>query len=160
MRWLSPGQRALPGFSISPDGEWVALVSGGQLRKVALGGGPMIAQHKPATSALGIAWEGTRNLIVGEPTRLVRVPAAGGDATPLTRVDAQSGEVDHRTPFVTRDGALLACTSWSGSTDTARVRLCSLEIQQSEPTPVTIGRTLRDAPLPKSWCVRMDAAAG
>ncbi len=119
----------------------------------------MIALHKLASSALGVAWEGTRNLIVGEPTGLVRVPAAGGDATPLTG-RCTVGGVDHRTPFVTRDGALLAYTSWSGSTDTARVRLCSLEIQQSEPTALTIGRTLRDASLPKSWCLRMDAATG
>ncbi|MCZ6918469.1 MAG: protein kinase [Gemmatimonadetes bacterium] len=36
------GTEAVAGFTFSPDGEWIAFVSGGQVKKIPIGGGPAV----------------------------------------------------------------------------------------------------------------------
>jgi Tol biopolymer transport system component len=149
-------------LAISPDGSWVAFITNQQLRKVALGSGtPFQLQPMPDANR-GIAWAGAESLIVGKSAGLYRVPAAGGTAEQITHVDAQAGELDHRWPYVTPDGVMLAYTVWSGSTATARVRLRSLRTGQertlmpgTSPRLTTTGHLIfyRDAAL---WVAPID----
>jgi serine/threonine protein kinase/Tol biopolymer transport system component len=112
--------------AVSPDGKWVAYWANDRLNRVALtGGAPQKVSSLPERPN-GIAWIGSESLIVGGSKGLLRIPAEGGEPKLITTVNAQAGEVDHRWPSVTPDGRILAYMTWSGSTDTARIRLRSL----------------------------------
>jgi Tol biopolymer transport system component len=71
----------------SPDGRWLAFFAGGKLKKVAvLGGAPVVLADAPVSR--GGSW-GEDDWIVFSPssnpgTQLLRVPAAGGLAEPVT----------------------------------------------------------------------------
>ena len=122
-----PGTQGVEGPpAVSPDGTWVAFVAGQQLKKVALGGGAPVSLHPMPADPSGIAWVGAESIVFGGPEGLSRLPADGGTPERITTVDAEGGEVDHRWPYVTADGGTLAYTVWSGSVDSARVRLRSL----------------------------------
>jgi Tol biopolymer transport system component len=86
----------------SPDSATIAFVAAGELRKLALSGGSVqriCALPREGTS--GATWndDGTIVFSTGAATAtLYKVPAAGGDATPLTTVDQSRGETGHWWP--------------------------------------------------------------
>jgi hypothetical protein len=85
----------------SPDGEWLAFVAGDKLKKTAIRGGtPVILASVPRSR--GAAW-GEDGSIVFSPTvnsPILRIPAAGGEARPLTTIDTTTRERSHRWPEV------------------------------------------------------------
>ncbi len=110
----TPGPQAIPGTEgattpfWSPDGRFVAFAAAGDLKRIALDGGP--AQRictLPHPRLLGGTWseDGTVVFSAGRPgARLYVVPAGGGDATPLTTHDASRGETGHAWPWLLPDG--------------------------------------------------------
>ena len=69
----------------SPDGEWVGFVTATEMRKVPAAGGTPLTITKVNRSR-GASW-GADGTIVFAPdpgSGLMRVPAAGGEPTPLT----------------------------------------------------------------------------
>ena len=113
--------------AISPDAAWVAFSDGQQLRMVSLAGGAAVSLHPLPENPFGITWAGTDNILFGGPEGISRITAAGGTPELITRVDAQAGEVDHRWPWVTPDGNILAYTVWGGTNSTSPVRLHVLQ---------------------------------
>ena len=94
---------------ISPDGQWVGFWSGGELRKVPLGGGPPVTLCK-AAAIFGASW-GSDGTIVFAKSRnggLWRVSAAGG--TPEVLTTLQPGEYSHRLPHVLPGGDAVVFT--------------------------------------------------
>jgi serine/threonine protein kinase len=83
----------------SPDSESLGFFANASLKRVDLAGGPprMLAV---APHGRGGAWSRSGLILFAPNTQspLYRVPAAGGDATPLTHVDAAHHESSHRWP--------------------------------------------------------------
>jgi len=72
----------------SPDGEWVAFISDGRLKKVRVTGGPTVTLADTAGGGFGsVAWLDDGTLIYGVPRQneLRRVDAAGGTSTVALR---------------------------------------------------------------------------
>jgi len=85
----------------SPNGEWVGFFAEGELRKVPSGGGAVlrICDGDVPLDNLGSAWGEDGTIVFASyATGLWQVNAAGGDPKVLTRIDAESGETQHRWP--------------------------------------------------------------
>ncbi len=105
---------AVPFFS--PDGQWIAFFADGLLKKVAVGGAGLQVIWRGTWDPRGGCW-GADGTIYFAPTNssgLWAVPAAGGTATEVTRVDRARGEVSHRWPQALDDGRSLLFTIWTG----------------------------------------------
>ena len=83
----------------SADGDSVGFFASGSLKRLDLAGGPARVLAA-APNGRGGAWS-TDGTIVFAPTTqsgLYRIPAGGGEATPLTQVDTAGKEASHRWP--------------------------------------------------------------
>jgi serine/threonine-protein kinase len=118
-----PGTQGARQPFFSPDGSSVGFWSTAEseLRKVAIGGGPIVTICKAPTGNLyGAAW-GEDGTIVFGSGGLYRVSAAGGSPAVLTTPAGDRGEVEHRWPEILPGGNALVFTVWSGSIDRSRV---------------------------------------
>ena len=89
----------------SPDGEWLGFVTPRELKKISVTGGAPITLATVERSR-GATW-GKDGTIVFAPavfSGLLRIPAAGGTAEPLTKLDEAKGEKTHRWPQWLPDG--------------------------------------------------------
>jgi serine/threonine protein kinase len=83
----------------SPDSESVGFFANGSLKRIDPGGGPARVLA-PASHGRGGAWS-RQGLILFAPdtvSGLFRIPAGGGEATPVTQVNAGRHEASHRWP--------------------------------------------------------------
>jgi len=116
--------RPLPGTEnatdpfFSPDSKWIGFLAGSELMSVSLtGGSPVSLSSFPGGGGIagGLEW-GPNNLIVlaRVDTGLWQVPASGGEAQPLTRLDTDKGEQGHLDPHFLPGGDALLFTVRSG----------------------------------------------
>jgi Tol biopolymer transport system component len=99
----------------SPDGRWVGFFANDKLKRVTIGG-TALQVLADAPAARGGCW-GTDDALYFAPTNVSsiwKVPAAGGTATEVTRVDRASGEISHRWPQLLPDGKTLLFSVWTG----------------------------------------------
>jgi len=111
----------------SPDGLWVGYFGSGKLWKTRLEGGDPVSLCD-APEGRGASW-GKEGIVasIGALAPLSFVPADGGNAVPLTELEA--GELTHRWPqFLPGDDAVLyeAPTAY-GNFDTASIGVVSLK---------------------------------
>ena len=108
----------------SPDGEWIGFFAEGELRKLPSGGGAVLKICDAPLDNLGSAWREDGTIVFASyATGLWRVVADGGDPKVLTRIDAESGEVQHRWPqFLPGNRVLMTL----GTTRGARVAVVDL----------------------------------
>ena len=114
---LVPGTEGAGFPFFSWDGKWVAFFAGGKLKKVAVGGGPMVTLCD-VLAGRGGSW-GEDEMIVFTPhqnagARLMRVPAAGGVPEPVSKMATE--EVTHRWPQVLPGVVGILYTAASSST--------------------------------------------
>jgi serine/threonine-protein kinase len=107
----------------SPDGRWLGFFANDKLKKVTVGGSALqVLADAPA--ARGGSW-GADDALYFAPTNVSgiwKVPAAGGAATEVTRVDRASGEISHRWPQLLSEGTTLLFSVWTGpGTDERRI---------------------------------------
>ena len=100
----------------SPDGQCLAFVADGKLKKVsASGGDSQILADGVASESGGGTWstEGAILFCKERAGAIYRVAASGGDASPATKL--KETENSHHEPFFLPDGKhfLYAVTSWS-----------------------------------------------
>jgi Tol biopolymer transport system component len=107
----------------SPDGQWVAFFTVGNLKKISVEGGSAITLCD-ANFGAGGSWGEDGNIIAALSTTsgLSRIPSAGGPPTPVT--DVQAGEATHRWPQVLPGGKAVLFTAGIG--DTANIEVMSL----------------------------------
>ena len=121
------------GFSpfFSPDGQTVGFRTfpNNILKKVSVLGGPAvtIAEADSLRGLRGMSWGPDDTIVFGSPSGLMRVPAVGGEPEPLTTVDPEQGATDHRFPHVLPNLTGVLFTAWSGSDETSRLAVVSLE---------------------------------
>ena len=90
-------------------------------------GGPAVTITELDTTLRGASWGADDTIVFGSPSGLMRVPSAGGDPEPLTTVDPEQGETEHRWPDVLPNGKGVLFTSWSGTDVGSRLAVVSLE---------------------------------
>jgi Tol biopolymer transport system component len=106
-----PSARVLPGTDDasfpfwSPDSRFIAFFAHGKLKKVDLSGGPPLTICDAAAGEGG-TWNHDNVIVFARDgaSELFRVTAAGGVATPVTKLDAASAEVSHKWPQFLPDG--------------------------------------------------------
>jgi eukaryotic-like serine/threonine-protein kinase len=148
--------RALPGTetTILPPASWsydsrsvvFALLEGGKIRKMDIQGGPAqnLADFPGALNGAG--WNSDGVIIAGssdEGKPILRVPAAGGQATPVTSL--ASGETGHRWPQFLPDGKHFLYERVSSDAAKAGVYIGSIDVQPKEQSMQRLLATDRQA---------------
>ena len=112
----------------SPDGQWVAFFTTGNLKKISVDGGAAITLCGGTNNPRGGSWGADGNIIasLNGAVGLSRIPSSGGSPKPVT--DLQSGEVTHRWPQVLQGGKAVLFTSSAsqGAYDAASINVMSL----------------------------------
>ena len=100
---------ALPFWS--PDSQFIAFFSDGKLKKIPAAGGAFVTicdlkQGGSANAGAGGTWNAAGAILFGGPNGgvIMRVAAAGGQATPVTALDEKTGETAHAWPQFLPDG--------------------------------------------------------
>jgi eukaryotic-like serine/threonine-protein kinase len=150
--------------TLSPDATQVAFVADGQLKKVALGGGPTAKIcDAPPDGVFGLQWHPT-GILFGTSAGIMRVPESGGTPVVVLKVDPGKKETGYRHPHLLPDGRTLLYTAWTGSLTNAVVAAASLDsaerrtlFQGASPHLTPTGHVVatRDASL---WAAPFDAA--
>jgi len=125
-----PGTEGALAFAFSPDGQWIAVANGANLRRIPVSGGPPVVILESA-AGVGITW-GDDSYIAFTPTvraPIFRVSASGGKAEPATALDSSRSEVTHRTPFALPGGKILlfSAAAHGGNYDDADIVAQNLE---------------------------------
>ena len=129
----------VPPMFWSPDSRFVAFDAIGPLKKVDVtGGDPQTVCTLPEL-AVGGSWSQNGVIVVGSPQGgIVRCPAAGGEASIVTRPDASRQESTHLFPWFLPDGRRFLYLSVSRTApETSGVYVHSLDAPQ-EATPTRI----------------------
>ena len=114
----------------SPDSQWIGFFEWGEIKKVAIAGGPIITIGPFTGAPLGASW-GDDNTIVfatdDTSTGLWRVSANGGPPTILTRPDAAQRESDHAFPSVLPGAQhVLFTIAAAGRADSAQIAVLDM----------------------------------
>jgi serine/threonine-protein kinase len=96
----------------SPDGEWVAFLAQGQLRKVSLVDGDVLSLA-PVSDMYGGSWGNGNMIVISTRNGLSAVDASGAGVRRISDADTASGEVRQRLPLVLDDGRTILYTTWS-----------------------------------------------
>ncbi|MEP7326091.1 MAG: protein kinase [Gemmatimonadota bacterium] len=92
-----PGTEGASDPVFSPDGQWIAFVADGKLRKVPVGGGPSVLLADSVNAGAGWGLDGSL-LYTLSGNGLWRVPASGGASERLTTLDTVRKEFNHWYP--------------------------------------------------------------
>jgi eukaryotic-like serine/threonine-protein kinase len=113
----------------SPDGQWLGFFTVDRLKKVSVSGSQLVILAPVSDYGKGGTWGSDGNIVFASAndSGLSVVPAVGGTAQTLTRLDSRKGEGSHRFPHYLPGGdALLFTTGTGGSWDEARIELLKL----------------------------------
>jgi protein kinase-like protein/WD40 repeat protein len=120
------------GLFVSPDGQWIGFFDGGtSLKKVAMSGGPPVTllNAPELIGPRGATWGENDTIIFATNGKgLQQIPAAGGDATVLTKLNPAAGEAGHVFPeFLPGAHAVLFTTvAAGGNLNNAQVAVLDL----------------------------------
>jgi len=113
----------------SPDGQWIGFFADGKLKKVPTGGGVGMTLADALNNRGGV-WLADDTIVFAPDytSALMRIPARGGRAEPLTKLDPKAGERSHRWPtWVPGDDSAVLFTvgllKGPGNYDDARIAL-------------------------------------
>jgi eukaryotic-like serine/threonine-protein kinase len=87
----------------SPDSQSIAFMAGGSLKKMDIAGGTPQTLASLAPPSTGISWGQDDLILFGSGGVINKISASGGEATPVTTVDAQHGEAGQGRPFLLPD---------------------------------------------------------
>ena len=140
-----PGTEGASSPGYSPDGHWIAFYANGQLKKVPLGGGPVV----PITASGpvgGLAWMSNDTIaFTGNPSTaaLWLVPAAGGKPARVPRFDSTAS---FRFPFAL-PGNRYVLAQWRGllGGTLENTRIVTVELATGRVDTVAVGVAARYA---------------
>jgi eukaryotic-like serine/threonine-protein kinase len=88
----------------SPDSQSIAFMADGSLKKIDISGGSPQTLAPFVNPATGISWNRQDVILYSSSGVINRVPASGGEASPVTALDTQQGELGQARPFLLPDG--------------------------------------------------------
>jgi Tol biopolymer transport system component/predicted Ser/Thr protein kinase len=140
--WLrdfdSPTAQALPGTEDawgpfwSPDSRFIAFTAG-SLKKVPATGGPA-ATITASPAEGGGTWnrDGVILFSTGPGSSILRVPSAGGSATPVTSLDASQQTLSHDWPYFLPDGKHFLYTILASNLENSGIYVGSLDSKDTK----------------------------
>ncbi len=130
----------LPFFS--PDGEWIAFVTPGELKKVSVSGGTPLTIAK-VNFCRGATWASDDTIIFTpeQEAPLFRIPAAGGEPEQVTTLDEDKGEVTHRWPWAIPDSNIVLFVSHSQNAQFSEANIEALDLETGERKELVRGGT-------------------
>ena len=100
----------------SPDGEWIAFWSEGQLKKVSFAGGPAVPIFDVKEPTFGLSWRSDESIVFARRRGgLWIVSSNGGDPTMVTGHDIEAPLVSHRLPWMLPEGDVVLYTEVVGN---------------------------------------------
>lgn len=123
-RRLRGTEESLTNPFFSPDGQSVAYFAGGQLKRLALGGGAPIVITDGVSNLFGASWGADGTILYGQPEGIFRVPAAGG--TPDLVIPVREGEMIYGPELLPDGDSVLFSATVTSSWDEAQVVVQSL----------------------------------
>ena len=135
-----PATEGLGPFSFfwSADSQYIAFFKEGKLSKVAATGGPaQVVCNLPAPDYSGGTWNAEGVILLGRAQAgpLLRVPAAGGEPTPLTQLDASRKETRHAYPHFLPDGRHFLYVAQSSGPSERVAYVGTLDSKERHPLP-------------------------
>jgi serine/threonine-protein kinase len=116
----------------SPDGQWVAFIAGGRVRKISVEGGAEISLCDAAASYTGADWGEDGNIIASLRVSggLSRFSSSGGTPTPVTELEGE--ERTHRWPQVLPGAKAVLFTAENSTVgfDDAKIEVVTLADQR------------------------------
>jgi serine/threonine protein kinase len=115
----------------SPDSRFVAFSAGGKLKKVAISGGPVetLTEVQPGFGT----WSREGDVLFeADDSRLDRVSESGGNATPVTTLDASRAETGHFTPQFLPDGKHFLYFAQSSKAENNAIYVASLDSKEKK----------------------------
>jgi serine/threonine protein kinase len=124
----------------SSDSQYIGFFAEGKLKKVAASGGPsQVVANLPPSGVFAGTWSADGVILLGsEETAgpLLRVPAAGGESTPASELDASRKETSHAYPYFLPDGRhYLFLARSSDSQNTSAAYVGDLDSRERHPLP-------------------------
>ena len=129
----------------SPDSRFVAFAAGGKLKKVDVTGGPVITICDAPAVIVGGSWNRDGMIIFAlNFGGVMRVPASGGVASPVTALDPARREITHVFPTFLPDGRHFLYLRFSNTAAGSGVYVGSLDVKPEEQSttlllPTTFG---------------------
>jgi Tol biopolymer transport system component len=112
----------------SPDALQIGFFSDGKLKKIPASGGPaQILADAPAGRGGAWADDGTIIFAPSFDLPLYWISSAGGEASPLTKLDSSRGELSHRWPYFLPDAKHFLYFTFSTSQDKTGICVGSLD---------------------------------
>ena len=119
----------------SPDGRSIGFSAGGQLKSIAVSGGPprILGETKtPSYSFAGGDWSPTGDIVFGQYYQaLLRLPPSGGAPVPATELDRLRGDTYHCCPAFLPDGRHFLYFVSAASPERTGIYLGSLDSKAS-----------------------------
>jgi len=144
--WLrdldSPAARPLPGTDgafepfWSPDSRYIAFFSSGKLKKVDAGTaipGPVLSLCDSPGGFAGGTWSKNDVILFSTGVELFRVPAAGGNASPVSKPDRASREDALRFPWFLLDGRHFLYTARNVDPEKSEIYVGDLDSKSRRP---------------------------
>jgi eukaryotic-like serine/threonine-protein kinase len=131
-RELPGTEGATPDPEWSPDSQYVAFSSGGNLKKIDITGGPPQTLAPIAFPAAGISWSRQDVILFGSKGVINRVAASGGDSSPLTSLNSKRGEVAQILPFFLPDGKHFLYYEVAAEKDDSGIFIGSVDAKPAE----------------------------
>jgi Tol biopolymer transport system component len=138
MLWLRPvgadsaqqvsGTEGINGLLWSPDSLKIAFIADGKLKKVDVAGGsPQLLTS--VGSILGASWSNSGVILMGraKDNIIIKMPDAGGEATPITKLDAARQETIQAFPVFLPDGKHFLYIAAGGKQEDAGIFLATLD---------------------------------
>jgi serine/threonine protein kinase len=119
-------------FFWSPDSRFIALDAEGTLKKIDVAGGPPQTICDLSRVAIGGSWNRDGLIIFGTPGGVVRVSAAGGNVSPVTKTNPAGGEERHAFPTFLPDGRHFLYLFRSSGPEKSGVYVGSLDAKPEE----------------------------
>ena len=120
-----PGTERASEPVFSPDGQWIAFWSDGDVKKVRLDGQQLVTLAHIGAQWGGMSWGVENRIVVAHAGQLWVVPAGGGAPTQIVAKDTVT--LARLFPLVLNDGKTVLYTEWHSSIALSTLNALSLE---------------------------------